>query len=208
MTSLEIAEVTNKAHYNVLRDIDNIINELNNSKLSATDNGYESSTYIAKNGKSNRCYRLSKSATLVLITGYSAELRTKVINRWQYLEDQLEILKRKDSTKKHQINAMEALHDLLPDDLQSEAVSYIKANSVVNKATSTLFGFPKMLKKDQMSDEMLVMREKILDHYLMLYEFFEDNTKVAEFLFEKYQPNRIEHQEPVKLHVVGLTNKV
>lgn len=194
MSSLEIAELTGKLHKHVMRDIRNMLNELKDSPN--LDCEYKSSTYFANNSKKESLYHLNKALTLTLVTGYSVELRNKVINRWQYLEEQLEIVKFRTGDKKHQLEAMEALHDFLPDDLQDEAVSYIKANTVVNKATSNLYGFPKMLKKDEMSPDMLVMREKILDDYLSLFEFFLDNTKVAGFLYEKYQPKRIENKQP------------
>jgi hypothetical protein len=87
---------------------------------------------------------------------------------------------------------MEALSRLLPDDLSKEELSYIKANTVVNKAVSNLFGFPKMLKKDEMSDDMIEVRGKVLDDYIKLYEVLEDNGKVKELLYDKYQPKRIE----------------
>jgi phage regulator Rha-like protein len=184
MSSLEIAELTGKRHLHVLRDIRNMLKELkDNPEL---DSEYKSCTYIAKNGKEEKLYHLNKALTWTLVTGYSIDLRKKVIDRWQYLEEQLEIVKARTGSKKHQLSAMEALHDFLPDDLQDEAVSYIKANTVVNKATSNLFGFPKMLKKDEMSQAMLVMREKILDDYLALFGVLEDNSKVKELLYGKY----------------------
>jgi predicted RNA binding protein with dsRBD fold (UPF0201 family) len=80
----------------------------------------------------------------------------------------------------------------LPDDLSKEELSYIKANTVVNKAVSNLFGFPKMLKKDEMSDDMIEVRGRVLDDYLKLYEVLEDNAKVKTILYDKYQPKRIE----------------
>ena len=49
--------------------------------------------------------------------------------------------------KKHQLDCMELLQYFLPPELKHERISYIKANTVVNKVVSTVFGFPKMLKK-------------------------------------------------------------
>lgn len=126
------------------------------------------------------------------MTGYSVALRKKVIARWKFLEDQLRILQFKQGDKKHQLNAMEALSHLLPDDLAGEALAYIKANTVVNKAVSNLFGFKKMLKKEWMSDDMLAVREKVLDDYIKLYEVVQDNNIVQQALYAKYQPRRLE----------------
>lgn len=47
MTSLEIAELTGKNHYHVLRDIDKMIQELQPNLVL----GYKSSTYKDVNGK-------------------------------------------------------------------------------------------------------------------------------------------------------------
>lgn len=193
MTSLEIAELIEKRHDTLKKSVKRLV--------ASGVIELPPMAEIQTSTKPIQIYRINKRDTYVVVAQMYPAFTGRLVDRWQYLEGQLEILKRKDSTKKHQLNAMEALQNLLPDDLQGEAVSYIKANCVVNKATSNLFGFPKMLKKDDMSDDMKVMREKILDHYLMLFEFFEDNTKVSELLYEKYQPKRIENQS-VELKLV------
>ena len=193
MTSLEIAELTGKAHKHVLRDIRSIVEQLEDSPNLGSD--FKSSNYVANNGKEEKCFHLNKIASLVLVTGYSAVFRVIIIARWQFLEEQLETLKFKLGDKKHQLDAMEALSHLLPDDLAGEELSYIKANTVVNKVTSNLFGFPKMLKKADMSPDMLEMREKILDDYIKLYEVMESNSEVSEYLYEKWQPKRLEAQQ-------------
>lgn len=203
MTSLEIAELTGKMHKNVLSDCRNLIHayeklyENQSAEISAL---IKSITYIDKNGDSKPCFSLNKLASFDLVTGYSIELRHAIHKRWRFLEEQLEIVKFRQGDKKHQLNAMEALSHLLPEDLQGEALSYIKANTVVNKAVSNLFGFPKMLKKDQMSPDMLGIREKILDDYIKLYDVLEDNGAVKDILYSKYQPKRLESSEPVQTH--------
>ena len=93
--------------------------------------------------------------------------------------------------KKHQLKCMEMLQDFLPEELKQEKVSYIKANTVVNKCTSNYFGFPKMLKKAEMNDEMLKVREEILDDYLKLFEVLQDNGEVKEALYKKYDKRKL-----------------
>lgn len=93
--------------------------------------------------------------------------------------------------KKHQLKCMEMLQDFLPEELKQEKVSYIKANTVVNKCTSNYFGFPKMLKKVEMNDEMLKVREEILDDYLKLFEVLQDNGEVKEVLYKKYDKRKL-----------------
>lgn len=45
---------------------------------------------------------------------------------------------------------------------------FIKANTVANKTVSTMFGYPKMLKKDEMTPDMLIPRQEILDETVNL----------------------------------------
>lgn len=44
-----------------------------------------------------------------------------------------------------------------------DRVDYIKANTIANKVVSTRFGFPKMIKKGEMTPEMLKERQAILE---------------------------------------------
>ena len=192
MSSLEIAELTNKRHDNVLRDIRAMLDELYAGSSDLSYNEIQGVRVIIDDIGRMACVYLDKRHSLVLVTGYSAKLRDAVIKRWQYLEEQLEIIKFREGDKKHQLSAMEALSHLLPDDLKGEALVYVKANTVVNKAVSNLFGFPKMLKKDAMSEDMLQIREKVMDDYLKLYEVIEDNSIVSDILYKKYQPLRLE----------------
>ena len=45
---------------------------------------------------------------------------------------------------------------------EPKRIDFIKANTIANKAVSLRHGYPKMIKKAQMSAEMLVEREKLL----------------------------------------------
>lgn len=80
MTSLEIAEVTGKQHFNVMRDIRSIleqgVNEIN----------FELVEYKDKKGEARPMYQLTKKGCLILASGYDALLREKIINRWEELE--------------------------------------------------------------------------------------------------------------------------
>lgn len=83
MSSREIAELTGKRHDHVMRDIEKILDEL---KIGRPTFG---GTYISKQNKVLPCYNLPKRETLILVSGYSVELRAKIIDRWQELENQL-----------------------------------------------------------------------------------------------------------------------
>lgn len=67
--------------------------------------------------------------------------------------------------KEHQKEAMRRLQDGLR---QPRKVDYIKANTIADKAVSSRYGHPKMVKKSDMSPEMLAEREAILDDTVQL----------------------------------------
>ncbi|WP_303977228.1 BRO family protein [Streptococcus danieliae] len=67
--------------------------------------------------------------------------------------------------KEHQKQAMKRLSDGLE---HAQQVDLIKANTIANKAVSNLYGLPKMVKKNAMSEDMLRDREQILDETVEL----------------------------------------
>ena len=93
---------------------------------------------------------------------YDAVCRYKLISEVKKLRQALIDYKYKENSKKRQLECMEILHDLLPEEEKQEKLNYIKINNTVNKATSNVFGFPKMLKKAEMNNEMLNLRDRIM----------------------------------------------
>lgn len=69
--------------------------------------------------------------------------------------------------KQHQKEAMARLCKGLKHPVR---VNFIKANTIANKAVSTKHGYAKMVKKGDMTPEMLVEREPILDDTVRLME--------------------------------------
>ncbi len=67
--------------------------------------------------------------------------------------------------KEHQKEQMRILRDSLRKPVR---VDFIKANTVANKAISNKYGYPKMIKKGQMSPAMLVDRENVLSDVVEL----------------------------------------
>ena len=80
MTSLEIAEVTGKRHFHILRDIDELLKQ----GVDVTNFGLIN--YADKRKRKQRCYQLSYKGVLLLASGYNPILREKIINRWEELE--------------------------------------------------------------------------------------------------------------------------
>lgn len=83
MSSREIAELTGKQHKNVKRDVAAMLAEL---KIGALNFEH---TYLDGQNRKQTEYLLDREHTDCLLTGYSAELRMKVILRWRELEGQL-----------------------------------------------------------------------------------------------------------------------
>ena len=82
MSSKEIAELCNKNHADVMRDIRNIEEQLGQSI-------FEQSSYINSQNKEQPMYLLNKENTLLLVSGYSVHLRLKIIKRLQEIEDNI-----------------------------------------------------------------------------------------------------------------------
>ncbi|MCF8566872.1 phage repressor protein [Alicyclobacillus tolerans] len=88
--------------------------------------------------------------------------------------------------KEHQKEAMARLKTSLAEPVR---VDFIKANTIANKAVSSAFGHPKMLKKKDMSPDMLVKREEILDDTVELMgavNKFGLHLSVSEVVYGKY----------------------
>lgn len=67
--------------------------------------------------------------------------------------------------KEHQRKMMNQLNQSLSHPVQ---LNFIKANMVANKAVSTKFGFKKMVKKGEMTPQMLAEREHVLEDVVNL----------------------------------------
>jgi phage regulator Rha-like protein len=87
MSSREIAELTGKQHKHVIRDIVVMFSDLEGVGSKSGLNDFLGS-YIAENGKRNPEYHLPKRETLILVSGYSIELRARIIDRWMELEEE------------------------------------------------------------------------------------------------------------------------
>lgn len=85
MSSQDIADLTGKRHDHVLRDIRAMLAELHGEGGVPS---FEDTHQNPQNGQSYPVFRLPKRETLILISGYSIELRARIIDRWQELESQ------------------------------------------------------------------------------------------------------------------------
>lgn len=83
MTSRMIAELTDKEHRNVTRDIRKILRELYDEEGVLS---FEQTYRNEQNGQEYLEFNLPRREVDILLTGYSIPLRAKVIDRWRELE--------------------------------------------------------------------------------------------------------------------------
>lgn len=81
MDSREIAKLVGKRHSDVCYDIETQI-----GKLEGGVRTFAHTYRNEQNGQEYRCFLLPKRETLILVSGYSVELRAKIIDRWEELE--------------------------------------------------------------------------------------------------------------------------
>lgn len=82
MSSREIAKLTGKRHDHVMRDIRTMLSGL---QINGPNFG---GVYIDTKGETRSCFNLPKRETLIFVSGYSVELRARIIDRWMELEEQ------------------------------------------------------------------------------------------------------------------------
>ena len=87
--------------------------------------------------------------------------------------------------KEHQKQAMAKLQTALH---QPQKVDYIKANTIADKAVSTLYGFEKMVRKSDMSPQMLSDRQSILDdtvNLMALNDKYHMHISVSQTIYQQ-----------------------
>lgn len=187
MTSKEIAELCRKKLNHINRDIKMMLEQLTDVEPNL-DSMYKTVAYKQKVGfgeRDNIMYHLNEELTLTLVSGYNVKIRQAIIKQWQSMREALATLKYRHNDKKAQIEAMAVIGHLLPPEEAKEKLPYIKANTVVNKITSDIYGMPKMLQKDQMNLPMLETRAALLDDYVKLFDMGFDNHLINEMLRKK-----------------------
>ena len=80
MSSREIATLTGKKHYYIMRDIEVLAAQL---EVDASKFG---GIYTDSQNRQQTEYLLDKDTCLCLVAGYNAKLRMTIIKRWQELE--------------------------------------------------------------------------------------------------------------------------
>ena len=84
MTSLQIAEITGKNHFDVMR----AIRKMEPAWLKIDESKFALVEYKDKKGEKRPCYSLNKEECLYIATKFNDEARAKLIKRWKELEEQ------------------------------------------------------------------------------------------------------------------------
>ena len=184
-TSLLVAEMFEKRHSNVIRAIENIVgNELKNELVKM----FHPSTYKDSKGERRKMYYINRDGFSLLAMGFTGkkafEWKLKYIEAFNQMESYINFRKADIQIQK---NSMQFLHDNLQ---MPETKDYVKANTIANKCVSTLYGHPKMLKKADMSPQMLESREPVLKDVVELMavkDKYNLNIKVSDSIYKKYQ---------------------
>lgn len=152
MSSREIADLVEKRHAHVLRDIEKMLQDIDQPSFGPVS--FEAQYKDAK-GEWRKEYRLPKDLTVTLITGYRADLRYKVVKRLEELEGQAAkpamlsgpqlmaaALIEADATIKGQAAQIEAMQG---DVEQLERISKADGSFAITDAAKTLGVRPKDL---------------------------------------------------------------
>ena len=183
-TSLQVAEVFGKRHDRVLRAIDNTIVNLPKNGVVK----FFKSSYADSKGEKRPMYYMNRGAFELVVMGFTGakalEWKIKYITAFEAMAEQINFRK---ADKQIQKNAMQFLHDNLQ--MPTEA-DYRKANTIANKCVSNMYGYPKMIKKGDMSPEMLEQREPVLNEIVELMavkDKYQLDVPVSKSIYKRYE---------------------
>lgn len=183
-TSLKVAESFGKRHDNVIKVIENLMGGL--LKIEDTQQMFKKGRYRhEQNGQYYPMYYMNRDGFSLLVMGFTGkkamEWKLKYIAAFNNMEKELKA--RKDS-RISQRTAMDILAES-----NAGHVDYIKANTISNKAVSNLYGYKKMIKKADMSEEMLKDRDSILSetaNLMAVSSKFGLNLSISDLIYEKF----------------------
>ena len=154
MSSREIAQLTEKRHLHILRDIrrmlENLEQEKGETKFGFTSSeaptvqGFKENVYLDVQGKERPEILLNFELTITLISGYNVVLRNRIIKRWQELELQQQQIQLAKQSK--QLLALE-------NKLQDAQIKACQFDALV--AQSGFLNFRKVAKELELNERHL-----------------------------------------------------
>lgn len=158
MSSREIADLTEKNHKEVLRDIRRMLEDLGDLEDSAnlrspqnSEKGWKLSTYTTSQNKQQPEYLLNFELTMTLISGYNVVLRNRIIKRWQELELQQQQIQLAKQNK--QLLALENKLQDAENKLQDAQIKACQFDALV--AQSGFLNFRKVAKELELNERHL-----------------------------------------------------
>ena len=190
VSSFDVAERFHKRHDRVLRAIENLL-------MSMPKNGvvdFYKSSYVDAKGEKRKMYLMNRDGFSLLVMGFTGKdaLKWKI----QYIKAFNEMESYIKETIANRISQKKAM-DVLAE-ANATQIDYIKANTIANKAVSNMYGEKKMIKKADMTEEMLKDREKVLTDVtdlMALKSRFNLDVSVKEKIYEKYH-EKVGHRPP------------
>lgn len=139
MSSLEIAELANMNHKDVLRSIRN----MEDSWAKVAGRNFALSGYKDPTGRSLPCYQLTKTECLYVATKFNDEARAKLVIRWEQLENERKELSRKELAmmilqSEEENERLQQINLQLKNAVEEQKPAVIFANSVRSSQTNVL----------------------------------------------------------------------
>lgn len=185
-TSIQVAEAFGKRHDRVIDEIERKYSEILNPPNGGARYFYKG-TYT-KRGKKYPMYYMNRDGFSLLVMGFTGkkalEWKLKYIEAFNQMESYINFRKADIQIQK---NSMQFLHDNLE---MPSTKDYMKANTIANKCVSNLYGYPKMVKKSDMSPEMLAYREPVLKEVVELMSVkdkYQLDVSVSESIYKRHQ---------------------
>ncbi|MCZ4270767.1 Rha family transcriptional regulator [Maritalea porphyrae] len=164
MSSREIAELCEKQHKNVLRDIEVMFEALSLDRLT-----FER-IYTDKQGREQREYHLNKDLTMTLVTGYSILLRNRVVVRLNELEQSGGVSRHEFETLKA---AVENGFSQIKKDIWASAIRTTESLGADFKQKPYTKGKPKRLDYKRGTPEQLERWDQLQDPQTVVGDAYE-----------------------------------
>lgn len=191
MSSREIADLTGKRHLHILRDARKMMRSL---ELDETNFG---STYVDDMNREQQKFMLPKRECLIPVSGYSTELRAKIIDRWLELEaaasggGDLGLIQLADSARV----ASEATRDLIIHQAGS-------TRGAVIKAVKDFAGNPIAALKRYLDDRFVALHQRDVHFHRAIGELLRQTSSVTALAERSAQPTTFVAGEWVDLDMV------
>ena len=144
MSSKEIAELTGKSHSHVLRDVREMLESLDHPKMV-----HEQFQEVKDNRGYTAEFLLDKELSIILVSGYSVQMRAKIVRRWLELENKA---------------IQETSPKLLTKDEYKSELMRIKLEEAKKKLDSTIAKEEaKKLKYDQQKEILIIQHTTKLE---------------------------------------------